>query len=157
MQKKMSLEDRAEIMDVLARYCFFVDEGASAEWVDLWTEDGVFAGVTPEPLRGREALAMVPGWSLSGGCRHKVVNVIPEYGDTTDEAIVRCYNFVSSWLGDASFNSLAVARYHLVRRGDTWKIKSNQVRMLLPTGFNPEQYPKGFPLPANQPTTWPPL
>jgi 3-phenylpropionate/cinnamic acid dioxygenase small subunit len=158
MARKVTLEDRAEVQDVLARYCWHVDEGDSDAWADLWTEDGVFAGVTRDPLRGREALKMVPGWSLSGGCRHKLVNLIIEYGDNTDEIVVRCYNFVSSWLDDAKFNSFAVARYHLVRRGDTWKIKSNRVRMLLPKGYDPNGYPEGFPYPANQPTTkFPPI
>lgn len=157
MGKKVTLEDRAEISDVLARYCFFVDEGESDAWADLWTEDGVFAGVTREPIRGREALRQVPVWSLSGGCRHKLVNMIPEYGESEDEMIVRCYNFVTSWLDDARFNSLAVARYHLVRQGDTWKIKSNQVRMMMPAGHAPNMHPEGFPYPANQPTRFPPI
>jgi 3-phenylpropionate/cinnamic acid dioxygenase small subunit len=158
MGKKVSLEDRAEVMDVLARYCWHVDEGDADEWADLWTEDGVFAGVTPQPIRGREALKAVPGWSLSGGCRHKLVNAVLDYGENTDEMIVRCYNFVTGWLGDAKFNSLAVARYHLVRRGDTWKIKSNQVRMQMPAGADPNNYPEGFPYPANEKTTrFPPI
>ncbi|HEY3695853.1 nuclear transport factor 2 family protein [Phenylobacterium sp.] len=157
MGGKVTLEDRAEVSDVLARYCFFVDEGESDAWTDLWTEDGVFAGVTPEPIRGREALKQVPVWSLSGGCRHKLVNPILEYGDTDDEMIVRCYNFVTAWLNDASINSLAVARYHLLRRGDTWKIRSNQVRMQTPAGSDTNNYPEGFPYPANQPTKFPPI
>jgi 3-phenylpropionate/cinnamic acid dioxygenase small subunit len=157
MGKKLTLADRAEVTDVLARYCWHVDEGDSDDWADLWTEDGVFAGVTPDPIRGREALKQVPIWSISGGCRHKLVNLIPEYGDTEDEVIVRCYNFVTSWLNDATFNSLAVARYHLVRRGDTWKIKSNRVRMMMPAGYDPKNYPEGFPYPANQPTKFPPI
>ena len=157
MSKKVSLEDRAEISDVLARYCFFVDEGRSDAWADLWTDDGVFVGIAPEPIEGREALKMIPGWSLSGGCRHKLVNLILEYGDTDNDMVVRCYNLVTGWLNDASFNSFAVARYTLVRVGDTWKIKSNRVRMLMPAGYDPAGYPEGFPYPANQPTHWPPI
>jgi hypothetical protein len=157
MRKKVSLEDRAEVSDVLARYCFFVDEGEADAWADLWTEDGVFAGVSPEPIIGREALKNVPVWSQMGGCRHKMANVIMEYGDSDDQIIVRCYNFVTSWLTDATINSLAVAKYDLRRSGDTFKIKSNAVRMQMPAGYAPGQHPAGFPYPADQPTRWPPL
>ena len=157
MGKKVTLEDRAEVQDVLARYCFFVDEGEADAWADLWTPDGVFAGVSPQPIVGREALKSVPPTSLAGGCRHALANLIIEYGDSDDDIVVRCYNLVTAWLKDAELNCLAVARYHLVRRGDTWKIKSNAVRMQMPAGFPAGYHPAGFPYPANQPTVYPPL
>jgi 3-phenylpropionate/cinnamic acid dioxygenase small subunit len=155
MPKKVTVEDRLEAFDVLARYCFFCDEGDSQAWVDLWTEDGVFAGVAPEPIRGREALWQVPITSLSGGSRHKLVNLICEYGDTPDDMIVRGYNFVTSWIDGANFACNAVVRYHLVRRGDTWKIKSNRVRLQVPAGYPDGRLPPGYPYPANQPTVFP--
>lgn len=156
--KKVSLQDWVDTYDLLARYCYFVDEGECEAWVDLWTEDGVFAGVMPEPVRGREALKQVPIWSISGGSRHKLVNLIIEYGESKDEITVRCYNFITAWLGDAKIGGMAVARYQLVRTGDGWKIKSNQVRMQTPAGVDPNRFPEGFPYPANQPTTrLPPL
>ena len=65
-KKKVNVEDRMEVYEVCARYCWYVDEGDSEAWADLWTEDGVFAGVTPEPLRGREALKGVPPTSIAG-------------------------------------------------------------------------------------------
>ena len=99
----------------------------------------------------------VPAWSLSGGCRHKLVNLVMDYGDSTDELIVRGYNFVTSWKDDAKFNSMVVARFHLVRRDRRWKIKSNACRMQAPAGYDPANYPAGFPYPADQPTRWPPL
>lgn len=157
MRKKITLEDRAEITDLLARYCWHVDEGEAAEWADLWIEDGVFAGIAREPLRGREALMSVPVWALSVGARHKLQNVVMDYGSTDDEMVVLAYNFVTSWLGDAKFGTLALARYLFVRAGDTWKIKSNQVRLLAPADFDTDALPDGFPTPANTPTTWPPL
>jgi hypothetical protein len=154
--KKVSVEDRLEVNDLLARYCWHVDEGDCDAWADLWTEDGVFAGVTPEPIRGREALKQVPAWSLSGGSRHNLINVIPEYGATEDEITVRAYNLVFSWMNAGAINCNAVALYKLVRRNGEWKIKSNQVRMQVPPNA-PQQLPAGFPTPADQPTTWPPI
>jgi hypothetical protein len=155
-KKKVSIADRTEAMEVLARYCWHVDEGDAEEWADLWTEDGVFAGVTPEPIRGREALKHVPGTSLAGGSRHNLTNLICDYGDTEDEMTVRGYNVVFSWMAGGAIVCNAVALYKLVRRGDTWKIKSNQVRMQVPPN-SPQQLPAGFPTPANQKSTWPPL
>jgi hypothetical protein len=35
MGKKLTLADRAEVTDVLARYCWHVDEGDSDDWADL--------------------------------------------------------------------------------------------------------------------------
>jgi hypothetical protein len=157
MNAKVSLQDWVDVNDLLARYCFFVDEGESDAWADLWTEDGVFAGVTRDPVRGREALKQVPKWAISGGSRHKLVNLIIEYGETKDDIIVRGYNFVTGWLGGPRFGAMAVVRYHLVRKGGEWKIKSNQARMQLPEGYDPNGYPEGFPYPANQPTRFPPL
>jgi hypothetical protein len=157
MTKIVSLEDRAKVEDLLARYCFFVDEGESDAWADLWTEDGIFAGATPKPVAGREALKGVPIWSQSGGCRHSLVNLIMDYGETNDEMIVRGYNLVTNWLDDAKLGVLSVVRYHLVRRGDIWKIKSNAVRNLVPTNRPPGDLPEGFPYPSDQPTRFPPL
>jgi hypothetical protein len=155
-KKKVSVEDRLEVYDLLARYCWHVDEGDAEAWADLWTEDGAFSGVSAETIRGREALKHVPGNSLSGGTRHNLINVIMDYGDTTDDMIVRGYNLVHSWMAGGAVACNAVVKYHLVRRGDTWKIKSNQARLQVPPG-SPNQLPPGFPTPANQPTTWPAL
>jgi len=155
-RKKVSVEDRTEVYEVCARYCWYVDEGDSDAWVDLWTEDGVFAGVTPEPLRGREALKSVPATSIAGGCRHNLVNIRMEYGDTEDDIILHGYNVVFSWAAGGAIICNAVVRYHLVRRGDTWKIKTNQSRLQVPPN-SPSQLPPGFPTPPTQTTTWPPL
>lgn len=153
--KRVTSVDRCEVADVLARYCFFVDEGKVDEWVSLWTDDGVFAGVTPDPIRGREALKQVPRWSLSGGSRHKLVNLFMDYGETPNEIVAQCYNFITNWLNGGAIGAVAVAKYSLIRREDTWKIKSNQVRMLVPPHFDPQRLPEGFPYPANEPTHYP--
>jgi hypothetical protein len=133
----ITVEDRLEALDVLARYCFFVDEGEVDAWADLWTEDGVFAGTTSEPIRDRDALRAVPIKSLAGGCRHKLANLICKYRATENSPIARGYNFVASWIIGASIAGAAVVRCHLVRCGDTRKIRSNQVRLqvLLDSGM----------------------
>ena len=156
MTKKVSVEDKLDAYDLLARYCFFVDEGDQDAFADLWTEDGEFAGVSPETIRGREGLRGVPLTSIAGGCRHKLVNLIIEYGDSENDMIVRGYNFVTSWMAGGAAVCNAVVKYHLVRRGDGWKIRSNQARLLVGPG-HPGGLPPGFPYAANQPTRWPEL
>ena len=37
-------EDRDAIRDLFARYCMYVDSGASKEWAATFTEDGEFRG-----------------------------------------------------------------------------------------------------------------
>jgi len=156
MAEKLSLSDRADITDLLARYCYYIDEGEADAWLDLWLEDGAFAGLTPQPLRGRAQLAGLPVRSLSTGSRHLLANIVADYGATKDTIIVRCYNFVTSWLGGARFNSMAIARYELVRVSDSWKIKSNSVRRMMPSESDPAMFPEGFAYPADQPTKFPP-
>lgn len=154
---KVSVEDTISAFDVLARYCWYVDEGDGEAWAALWTPDGVFAGATPEPIRGHEALKKIPETSLRAGARHKHANLFADYGESADDLIVRGYNLVTSWLNDPKMTSIGVARYHLVRRGDTWKIKSKSTRMIVSKDFPTDGMPDGFPLPADQPSRWPPL
>ncbi|MBX3511491.1 MAG: nuclear transport factor 2 family protein [Hyphomonadaceae bacterium] len=157
MPEKLSLSDRADITDLLARYCVYLDEGEADAWLDLWLDDGVFAGASPQPLRGRQALAQLPVRSLSTGSRHLLGNIVADYGASKDEIVVRCYNLVTSWLGGGRFNSMAIARYELVRVGDSWKIRSNRIRRMMPGEPDPNMFPEGFCYPADQPTKFPPV
>lgn len=45
--KVQVLEDDREIRELLSRYGFNADLGRSAEWVDLWTDDGAFEVAIP--------------------------------------------------------------------------------------------------------------
>lgn len=76
-------EDRDEIRDLFARYCLYIDTGASDDWADLFAEDGELAGVG-EPVVGRDALAAFAAAVAagSGGMHHLVLNeVIDVDGD----------------------------------------------------------------------------
>lgn len=84
----ISLEDRAEIIDLCSRYNYTVDQADGAGWADTFTGDGVFHGPAGH-AEGREALiafcaqlaAAFPGgmhftdnhlFELDGDtCRHK--------------------------------------------------------------------------------------
>ena len=50
------LEDKEAIRDVLARYGFTADLGFSKDWVDVWTEEGVYDLGPEETAAGSDAL-----------------------------------------------------------------------------------------------------
>lgn len=152
--KIVSLEDRSAVMDLLARYCFYVDEGMIEAWLALWEEDGVFFGTRSAPVIGHEALRGSPEGSLAGGMRHYLCNVFLDYDQNKDEIIAIGYNLILGWKEAPSIFANAVVRYTLVRRGNGWKIKSNQVRLQVPSTFPEQALPEGFPIPNDQRACW---
>ena len=122
----VSTDDYVSISDFLGRYCWLVDGGDEAGWAALWTEDGVFAGVMPDPVVGREALKAIPrgAFASSGGkLRHLIGSLNCDYaGDNHDVAIGRYYNLVTNWVQGGAFTCLATSTVRLVRNGDSWLI-----------------------------------
>jgi len=51
-----TLEDREEIRALQARYCWTIDRGRYDEWIDCFTEDGVFESPRFGLHRGRDGL-----------------------------------------------------------------------------------------------------
>ena len=123
----VSTDDFVSISDFFGRYCWRVDEGDEEGWAALWTEDGVFAGVLPEPVVGREALKMIPRGSMASGkgtIRHHVGSLNCDYdGEGRDTVIARYYNLVTNWIDGGAFTCLAASTARLVRHGDSWLIK----------------------------------
>lgn len=154
---KVSVEDRLDAYDMLARYCLLIDEGDCEGWLDLWEEDGLFFGTRREPVWGHEGLRSAPEMNLAAGMRHFMINLTCEYGETHDDLIVRGYNLVIGWLAEPKLVANAVVRYHLIRRADTWKIKSNVVRLQVGPDYPTDRLPPGFPIPNNQATRFPSL
>jgi len=124
----VTTEDYVAISDHMGRYCWAVDGNDPEGWADLWTEDGVFTGIAPEPVVGRAALMEVPRdeWRQAGGrMRHLIGNLHCDYVDGRDTVRARYYNFVSSWVDGGSFTCMALSEVLLVRRGGGWLIKRN--------------------------------
>ena len=130
----VSTEDYVAISDHLARYCWHVDEGDEDSWTALWTEDGVFAGVSPEPVIGREALRQVVRMSQASGprrTRHMVANLFCDYLGGRDTVLANYYNFVSNWADGARMTVMALSKVLFVRNGEGWLIRRNDSEMLL--------------------------
>jgi hypothetical protein len=125
----VTTDDYVSISDFLGRYCWAVDEGDEEGWAALWTQDGVFAGVMPEPVVGREALKGVPRMAFAGGggkMRHLVGSLHCDYaGEERGTVIGRYYNFVTNWLNGGAMNCFAISTVTLLRSGDSWLIERN--------------------------------
>lgn len=123
----VSTDDYVSVSDFLGRYCWLVDAGDEDGWAALWAEDGVFAGVMPEPVVGREALKGIPrgAFASSGGkLRHHVGSLNCDYdGTSRDVVIARYYNLVTNWMQGGAFTCLASSTVRLLRHGDSWLIE----------------------------------
>jgi 3-phenylpropionate/cinnamic acid dioxygenase small subunit len=124
----VSTEDYVAISDHLARYCWMVDDGDEEGWIGLWTEDGVFAGLTPEPIVGSEALRGVVRMAQASGpgkTRHMVANLMCDYRDGHDSVLASYYNFVTNWAQGGRMVVMALSRVQLERSGAGWLIRRN--------------------------------
>jgi len=133
MGKQASTADIAAIGNHMGRYCWLVDEGEAEAWANLWTEDGVFTGISPEPVVGREQLKHIPITAFKdhgGKLRHMIGQIYVEYGSNENEAIAKFYNLVTEWQNGGKFFVMALCTVLLVRAGDGWKIKRNDAILL---------------------------
>jgi hypothetical protein len=130
------MQDILAVQDLLARYCWHIDEGQGAEWAALYTQDGVFEGTRPEPVVGRKALREVPtqNWlRMEGRMRHQVTNLYVDRGEHENELVARFYNQLSVWKGNGGMLlMLALSTARLVREdtGAPWRIRHNSVVVL---------------------------
>ncbi len=131
----VTTDDYVSISDFLGRYCWKVDEGDEEGWAALWTEDGVFSGVMPEPVVGREALKAIPRDAyagLGGRLRHLTGSLYCDYeGGGKDVVIARYYNLVTNWKAGGAFTCMGVSTARLLRNGDSWLINRNDTVMLI--------------------------
>ncbi len=131
----VSTEDYLGALDLIARYCWAVDSGDADRWVALWTSDGVFTGITPEPIVGTDALREVPAdthRTYAGTACHHAANIFCDYADDQDTVHAHLYNYVTSWVPGEGGQHLVMAkcRMTLVRNGAGWLIKRNEAELL---------------------------
>ena len=125
----ISTDDYVAISDHLGRYCWLVDSGDEEGWAALWTEDGAFTGVTPEPVIGREALKTIPRFekqAANGRMRHLIGSLHCDYiGGDRNTVRARYYNLVTNWVQGGAFTCMAVCDAVIVRSGEGWLVKRN--------------------------------
>jgi hypothetical protein len=136
MSKSVTVEDFVALQNLVGKYQWLVDGGDSEAWAALWTEDGAFTGGATQPFVGHEQLKQVPAWvktGWNGALRHLTGSFYAEYGENTNEVIVRYYNLVTTW-NDPSpkLFTMSLSEMRLVRRSGDWKIAANAVTNLVP-------------------------
>jgi 3-phenylpropionate/cinnamic acid dioxygenase small subunit len=115
------------IRRTLAEYCQLLDDGRFDEWVEVFSEDVVFA-VMGQVARGRAAVRALiePAQQADARGRHLLSEpMITVDGDTA--RVTTDYCFVSRALTVSS-----AGRYHdvLRREGDRWRIAAREVVFL---------------------------
>lgn len=131
----VSTHDYIAVQDHMGRYCHAIDAGRTDDWVNHFTADGVFAGFTPEPLVGRQALRAISDNAFKdndGTMCHVAANMYCDYGDDKDTILASLYNFVTNWMAGQGGRNFVMAKCKLVlvRSGDGWLIKSNHIHVL---------------------------
>lgn len=134
-----SLEARAEIMDLIARYGPAVDSGDAESTAALWSEAGQYSYTLDEgtdTLHGRDGMrAMVHGPMHQGiiadGAGHLMG--LPVIEVNGDHAVVTSYStLVRHHPQDGSYriDRLAANRWELFREAGQWQVR-DRVNLLL--------------------------
>lgn len=133
------VEDRLEIMNLIAGYSHAADGNIPEAYAACFTEDGEFHGRVGMPdevvFKGRDALArfhtrVVAGRSDGVQTRHIQTNTMfVEQSET--QALTRTYLLVTRIQGDKApeLGLTSVYEDRIVKTGDGWRI---QVRRTLP-------------------------
>ncbi|HYB91234.1 MAG TPA: nuclear transport factor 2 family protein [Candidatus Binataceae bacterium] len=123
-------EDREEIRELYARYALMIDEGKYQEWIDCFTEDGVFESSRLGRHEGRAGLRKFSelfAASLDGAqVRHVISNVT--FNIEGAYATGACY-LIYYQCKDARVQQSAVGHYNdtLRKSGGRWLFASRQV------------------------------
>src|SRR5277367_3324467 len=123
---QLAIEDRWAINDLLARYCFSVDQGAGDRYAELFTDDGEFSGLLAEPFRGREqlhGLAVHSHSSSLGTNRHQITNILLGPGSDPNEVVMRGYGLITGWARGGRLVYFANYRMRLIKVSGNWRIR----------------------------------
>ena len=125
------LEEKDAIHETIANYCFHFDGAEFDQWVDLFTDDGVFDAGTVGVQKGKDALrAFLKNIRLTNGLpmvKHCVMNEIIKVNG--DEATAKSYIVVVRSKGEGALVNGLAGRYEdqLVKQGDRWLFKNRKV------------------------------
>lgn len=112
----LTVEDRVEMMELVARYNQAIDSGDAEGYAATFTEDGVFQIAGQPEVRGREQLIDMVQRLGPRNSRHWVNNIVID-GDG-DSATMKCYLAV---LRDRQITSTGKYVNILVRVDGSWK------------------------------------
>lgn len=131
----VSTADYVGVCDHIGRYCWAVDSGDGVAYAKLWTKDGVFTGIAPEPVMGTTALGFVSTQAFAdyeGTMCHLAGNIFCDYGENKDTVVAHFYSYVSTWMAGKGGQNFVLAKcvMTLVRNADGWLISRNEADLL---------------------------
>ena len=130
----LTLEDRAEIHDLYARYAHAFDDADADAWAALFTPNGRFSPPGVDAVIGTEALREFVATRSSNlpGMRHVIANVV--VGTDGDRVSGRAYFVCFRLGGDGHLRMRNFGRYEdtFALHAGAWRIASRDVVSDLP-------------------------
>jgi hypothetical protein len=135
LQKRLEVvEDERAILQTLYHFCHCADYGLDQEWVDYFTEDGVFgvrareglADIPDARVQGREALASFRTRQTRAPAKyhkHLMAEPVITFKSRNEANVVSYLLIVDS--GGGRIYVLVFGRYHdrMVKLGGRWRFK----------------------------------
>lgn len=125
---KFSVEDRLEIINVLNSYSHYFDHGQTEDWLNLFTEDGIFEVAGGAVFKGRTQMMPLVARSkkwLEAGVqrRHRLSNII-FHEQTKSKARISVYLLLASTANKEDLSFVSTGEYSgwLVKKDGEWKI-----------------------------------
>lgn len=125
----ITIEDRLAILDLCARYNYAVDSGASEDWADTFTDDGVFDGPVGHAEGRAELIAFCDRLAQEfPGAMHFTDNHLFE----ADGDGVRHRCFLSFQAPTDAGTDIMLLAYEdqVVRAGGGWRFRERRVAPL---------------------------
>ncbi len=116
---------RAEIEELMARYCHRVDHADPEGWAALFTADGIFEVVGVMQMQGTEQLKAMPSTVTEHGAgtwRHQITNITTEQGSDPNIVHVEAYGLVTEWREGNKLVTFSDYRIELRRIGGVLRI-----------------------------------
>jgi hypothetical protein len=125
----LSTEDRFDLLDLLARYNYYAEEGPPESWSGLFTDDGCFSG-PPGEFRGTAELTQFCRELLENGPTRMYFTDHHLFEPTEDGVLHRC--MVSLQVKTEDGVQILLAHYdgEMVREDSGWKFRSRTFKFL---------------------------
>jgi uncharacterized protein (TIGR02246 family) len=135
----VSVPDRVEILDVIARADAAATRRDARAYADLFTEDAVLDG-TQGNHAGTAALldSVGPIWAAEGSASlHLTLNPVVDPGDGPDEAVVHSILLIIDPAPPIAIRSAAAITQTVRRQDGTWRISRRSVAPVSPPREQP--------------------
>jgi uncharacterized protein (TIGR02246 family) len=123
-------EDREQIRDLYVRYAITIDSGQYEQWLDCFTDDGVFESPRFGRHVGRDGLrkfTQIYKESLGGAQVRHVISAV-HFDIEGDRATGGCYlTYFHSKIGKTELAAVGEYRDKLRKVGGAWRFESRQV------------------------------